>query len=455
MAAETIIPVRPLHRIRRGTGLLWASLMALSAFVSCSKDRITPLPESEIEKYDYYQYGVGRLEITTDNQTPVSSKENYVACEVNLKGNGFFPDHLYLRGKIRGRGNSTWAWYPKKPYRIKLDQSSPMMGMEKGKDWVLLADFRDITHLMNNVAFTLAHELELPHANHSRYVNLILNEQDMGLYMLTEQIEEGKRRVNVDATRGILLALDLNDGPGESPQATDNFWSSGFQMACAVKFPRDPDAATVQRVKSAFAELEDVINRRDWDGIQSLLDVDTMIKYILIQEIIGNGEVDNNPSMRSGYIHRYDDKSKWVMGPMWDADAGFGYDGSDMFNRQGRCHTYFIHNEALVFGTEPYRHIGAMNGTASDLFCKLWGIPAFVYRLQKLWNERHEALLSAVLEQIKQSENAIMYKAAADIKIWNIQGFTHTGGVNGLKTYLRNRFSYLDGIIKAYPVKAY
>ena len=434
--------------------------LSLVTLAACSKPQEgtgISIHESEISKAQedtsYYSYGVARLSVMTDGGQEVTSKESggYVPCTVSLYGDDFYADRKGMTARIRGRGNSTWYWYPKKPYRIKLDESSRMMGMKRNRDWVLLADFRDVTHLMNNVAFTLAHELGLPCANHSRYVNLRLNGRDMGLYMLTEQVEEGQHRVPLDSLQGILLALDLNDGPGENPGATDNFWSGVFGTACAVKYPDVPDAAAVERVRSAYAALEGVINRRDWDGIQRLLDVDSMIRYILIQEIIGNGELDNGQSMRSGYIHRHDPSSKWVMGPMWDADSGFGYDASDMFNRNGRCHTFYADYRYLVFGTDPYHHVGAMGASASDLFCKLFGIPEFVVRLQACWEAERERLLETVLSQIDRTEEAIGASAARDTGIWGI-GFDHATEVAGLKTWLSQRFAYLDGVVKGYPV---
>ena len=429
----------------------------LAAFLpGCKKDI---LPESgirtgEAEKTDYYQYGLGNLVIETDGGKAVDSKESWTACTVILDGGGVFRNHGAMKGSIRGRGNSTWFWYPKKPYRIKLDESTRFMGMEANRDWVLLADFRDVTHLMNNVAFTLANELGLPCANRSRYVTLTINGQDMGLYMATEQIEEGGNRVPLDKKEGILLALDMNDGPAENPGATDNFFSSVFKAACAVKYPKDPDKAAVERVQWAYAELETAIGRRKWADIQKLLDVDSMINYILVQEIIGNGELDNNPSMQSGYIHRPSDSAKWVMGPFWDADSGFGYDASDMFNWNGMCHTYFVWN-TLVFGTEPYLHTGAMNGTASDFFCRLWGIPEFVRMLKARWNQSHEHLLEVALDQIDKTEAVIGEAAASDGMRWGINKFNHAQEVENLKNWITGRFSYLDSVIGAYPEKEY
>lgn len=436
---------------------LLVTALCLAAFLwGCKKDIVPAggVRTAGAEKTDYYQYGLGHLVVDTEGGAAVDSKENWTGCTVSLDGGGNFRNHGSMKGSIRGRGNSTWFWYSKKPYRIKLDESTRFMGMEANRDWVLLADFRDVTHLMNNVAFTLAHELGLPCANRSRYVTLFLNGANMGLYMVTEQIEEGGNRVPLDKDEGILLALDMNDGPAENPGATDNFFSTVFKTACAVKYPKDPDKAVLERVQKAYAELETAIGRRKWADIQKLLDVDSMINYILVQEIIGNGELDNDPSMRSGYIHRPSDSEKWVMGPFWDADAGFGYDASDMFNRNGMCHTYFKWN-TLVFGTEPYLHTGAMNGTASNFFCRLWGIPEFVRMLKVRWNQSHVHLLEAALDQIDKTEAVIGEAAASDGMRWGINKFNHAQEVEKLKSWLRKRFSYLDSVIRAYPEKEY
>ncbi|MGN0195671.1 MAG: CotH kinase family protein [Candidatus Cryptobacteroides sp.] len=200
--------------------------------------------------YDYFIYGVADIAVDTDEGLPVDSKENkdYRPCSVKVDGNGIFTDYDG-RGKIRGRGNSTWEWYRKKPYRIKLDTSADFMSMPNNKDWVLLADYRDVTHMMNSTGFTLAHHLGIPYTNHSRYARLTLNGKYMGLYMVTEQVEEGGNRVAVDKEEGILLALDINDGPGDVPDATDNFWSEEYGMACAVKYPEDATKEITSYVK--------------------------------------------------------------------------------------------------------------------------------------------------------------------------------------------------------------
>lgn len=243
----------------------WGLLVVL-ALAACKKEigpeGENPGPEQQPEEVVIApQTAIGEIMIVTDNGAAVDSKDpaDYRPCTVKVLGTRYDATYnLEARGAIRGRGNSTWNWYPKKPYRIKLDESASVLGLPQNRDWVLLADYRDVTHMMNATGFYLAKELGLPHANHIRYVRLILNGQDMGLYALTEQVEEGGNRVKLDKNEGILLALDINDGPDDEPRATNNFWSEVFEMACAVKYPDDATKAISKQVKAAFAELEQV-----------------------------------------------------------------------------------------------------------------------------------------------------------------------------------------------------
>ena len=68
------------------------------------------------------------IRIDTDLGAPILDKETYVHGSMTLDPNGSgYAAYSGTLG-IKGRGNSTW-FRPKKPYRIKLDTKSPMMGI--------------------------------------------------------------------------------------------------------------------------------------------------------------------------------------------------------------------------------------------------------------------------------------------------------------------------------------
>ena len=441
--------------MRRGLTLCLSVLLSVTLLATaCGKDVIEEQAGPPVPTVVTFTAPViSHLDITTDGGVAVNSKDpaQYRPCTVKVSGEE--KDYaMEARGKIRGRGNSTWNWYPKKPYRIKLDVSSPFLGMAPNKDWVLLADYRDVTHMMNLVGFYLAQELGLPFANHVRYATVTLNGEDLGLYMVTEQVEEGGHRVQLDPEEGILLALDINDGPNDRPRATDNFFSNVFWMATAVKYPEDATKTDRDRVREEFAFLERAIESEVWAAVKQELDVESMAKYILIQEIISNVEMDNYPSMRSGFIHRHDDSSRWVMGPLWDCDGGFNYNWSDMYDSRGRGHTYFESYRTLIFGSDPYYRTGAYGSTPSDFFCCLFGMPEFVRLIRQLWIDNQASLLSGLLDCLAETETLIGTAAQADMDRWGIDRYVHAEEYRKLRAWLTNRFRYLDGVIRNYPI---
>ena len=397
----------------------------------------------------YFAYGVAEITVTTDGKAAVDSKENYVPCTVKVAGCGLCDD-FEARGRIRGRGNSTWSWYAKKPYRIKLDESAEFLGLPSNRDWVLLADYRDVTHMMNNVGFTLSKFLGIPYSNHIRYASVTLNGKDIGLYAVTEQVEEGGHRVQLDPETGLLLALDVNDGPGDVPGATDNFYSDVFRTDVCVKYPRDAGSAEVAVARKAFAELEQAIDDMDWERIQELLDIDSMVSYIMVQEIICNVEMNNGSSVRSGYINRYSDSSKWFMGPMWDCDGGFCYNWGDMYDASGWGHTYFEDYRRLIFGTDPYNERGAYGGFPR-YFANLFGIDEFVTAFKDKWNSSKDEMLEVLLDNLEATEDAILDAAEDDLSLWKIRNYDHADEYAKLVKWLEKRFDYLDDVFNDYP----
>lgn len=436
-----------------------SAVLIITGLVGCTHEKpetVTPeLPDNTPfnfqapDKDRFYDFVVTEVIINTEKGQGIYSKENYIPCTVEVTGKGSISD-FSASGRIRGRGNSTWEWYDKKPYRLKLDESARFLGMTGNRDWVFLADYRDVTHIMNLVGFTLARCLDVPYPNHIRYVRLELNGLDMGLYAVTEQVEEGGNRVRLNSDDGLLIALDVNDGPADCPDATNNFWSKVYGTACAVKYPRNAGAEQVTYASNEFAELENAIKSKDWDRINEVLDVKSMAGYILAQEIMGNVEMNNGASIRSGYISRFSEDSKWIMGPIWDCDGGFCYDWKDMYDSRGWGHTYFSDYTYLVFGSDPYHRInkyGSFPHWISDLF----GVPEFVELIQDIWNEKSEKTLDYLLDVIDLASDAIASDAKEDLKLWDIKNYSFKPQVSNLKNWLDNRFEYLDGIINAYP----
>jgi hypothetical protein len=95
---------------------------------------------------------------------------------------------------ITGRGNSTWR-YPKKSYSIKLESAEDLLDMGRAQNWILLSNVEDITYLRNKITYDMAIEAGMTGAPESRYIDLYINDQYNGMYLLCEKIEPGENRI--------------------------------------------------------------------------------------------------------------------------------------------------------------------------------------------------------------------------------------------------------------------
>jgi hypothetical protein len=420
--------------------VFWGELICLSLFLaSCSDDSepVCTLPISTKEMI----YQVAQLTINTENAAPIMGKDkkDYVNCTFIIDSEIEEWDYNGT-GRIRGRGNSTWLWYPKKPYRIKLDKKSEILGLATEKDWVLLANYRDPTHMMNTFTFIVGEKLGLPYTNHSRYVEVTLNGEYIGLYQLTEQVEQGSSRVAVDDEQGMLISLDADDGPELNPNGEDNFWSTVYRMPICVKHPEDATATQLKGVQDDFARLEQSIHDSDYETTARLMNIASFIDYMIIQELVYNVEVD---APRSIYMHK-DKNGLWTMGPLWDFDAGFDFDWGTMYTG----HNYFTSYRELVLGTDPVNHTGGYR--VPSFFTDLFKNKRFVSEYKARWKEIKDKIMSEFWEETNTFVVNCSEAMKRNAECWPIDKNYQTE-ITRMKQWLQQRIDYLDTVIKNYP----
>jgi hypothetical protein len=147
--------------------------------------------------------------VLTENKAPVTSKNVYQNASLEVEGGIPFAGEI----KIKGRGNTTWT-FPKKPFKIKLSNKEPLLGGLPSKEWVLLANYLDPSLMQNAVAMKIGQLLQMPFTNTIKPVDLWLNNEYLGNYMLTEQVEAKENRVEV-GEGGVLLSLDTIIDPDD------------------------------------------------------------------------------------------------------------------------------------------------------------------------------------------------------------------------------------------------
>ncbi len=130
----------------------------------------------------------------------------YEACTVSVTA----PDGTELLAPadadVKVRGNWTTS-YDKKPLRLKFGQKQNLLGLNGGaefKNWVLLAGAKDISLSRDKAAFQLAKALYAEdgfYAADAQFAEVKINGEYWGVYLLTEQQEAKKNRVNISTPK--------------------------------------------------------------------------------------------------------------------------------------------------------------------------------------------------------------------------------------------------------------
>ena len=406
-----------------------------------SIDSITFERSLSDEEKGHNHYRCFAMYIDTENQNTVS-KDDWTICHISVDGMGEY-SNFSGTARIKGRGNSSWLWYDKKPYKFKLDSKSKLLGLSQAKDWNLLANYRDVTDMMNVVAFETARYIGMPNTNHTRFVEVFLNGEYIGLYQLTEKIEVDDNRVNIDREKGVLLTLDQDDGPTLSPNKYNNFFSKVYSLPMAIKYPDEPTAEQIAHAADEFAVLENAIKAHDYKLVDSLLDIPSFIGILQLHEYFYNVEID---APRSIYLYK-DAGGKYVFGPVWDWDAGFDFDWSNMYTG----HDFFSNYKELIYGTDPYRASGA-SYKISMFFRDMFKNKEFVTKYKDTWNSNKDSLYLEPWIKIEKYTSELMKGSySRDLKKWPVYGKNVSAEIARMSEWLQNRLDYLTTVINNYP----
>ena len=267
------------------------------------------------------------IHITTENGGQIT-RDDYINGTMYIDNTASVQDEfgtaaLPKEMKIRGRGNYTWKGFDKKPFKIKLEESSRLLGMPKSKHWALMAGADDgLGFMRNTLGFLLGQHIGMRWTPHQVPVELVINGEYRGLYLLTETIRIQKNRVNIaeqpsmnedplTLSGGWLLEIDNYESDGQVRIQEGN----GQEFRISIDTPDSVSELQFAYISSQMRTLNAAFyegNSRHWE---QLVDLDEIVKFYLVQEIIENCESFHG----SCYMYRdQGTNAKWYFGPVWD-----------------------------------------------------------------------------------------------------------------------------------------
>ena len=391
------------------------------------------------------------------------NEETGKICVVREDGVTEYQDEL---PRISGRGNSTWE-YGKKPYALKLKTPHPLCGLNQSDRWRLLALWREGSRLDNKIAMDLSEELGLAYTPQGTWVDLYLNGEYRGIYLLTESVSVGEgrvdihdlekenKRLNPSIEQGTAERYVDQDNKGwllENGAGTDGgyliekdhpkHWEteeSGFVTTRGDQFtinePRHASREQVAYIQGYVEDIDAQIQNGD-AGVWERLDITSFAKRFLVDEIAL--EMDAGSTSMFFYKDRGDDKL--YSGPPWDYDNAFGETG-------GSGNAYVNYTETDVNNNERL-------GIALNWYQKLYETPELYQRIVEEYAGTMPFFERLLNVEIDRYANQIRASVKMDDARWKAtresgDGFTryqnYDASVNYTKYFLANRLNFLCG----------
>lgn len=373
---------------------------------------------------------------------------------------------------IELRGGST---SPKRSYSFELrdaagkDRSAPLLGLPSESDFVLSACYADKTCLRNVLAYQLGRDLG-HWAPRTRFVEVLIDGQYQGLYVLTERIKQQKNRVEIakpaessflgDVTGGYIFKME---GPGEGrpgDQPSRDWISGPGQRVYSYHFPKFDKIADVQRayLHGFVAGFETMMKGADWaTKYASSIDVGAWVDHTLVLEAANN--VHGYAS--SAYFHKQGaaQGGRLFAGPLWDFDGAFG----NATVRDGMRTDTWSHagNRFGTFAT-PYMPPGAIS-YVPFYWEKLWSDPAFRVFARCRWQQARATFLAAAaldgrfaawraeLALAQPRDQAKWKTIGMKLPSNDFVGSTWDAEVTHLREWLDKRLAWMDGELAAIP----
>jgi hypothetical protein len=372
--------------------------------------------------------------INTENNAPIVDEPKtgaYMGIIFNGDGqdNHISDPHNHYSGHIgiEIRGHST-SGFPKKPYNFETRDSLgenlnvSLFGWPEENDWVLRASYIDHTFIRNALAGYMS-RLNGWWASRTRLVELFLNGEYQGIYILMEKIKRDKGRLDI----AHLYPDEITE-----PGVTGGYiwevtgFESNFGESRNLKYPEFDEAAPEQiayitSFDNAFRNaMRSQYFTDSITGYHAWINVESFINEIIIQEAMRNSDAYG----WSGYFHK-DRMGRINAGPVWDFDQSAGNSSYP--------------DDGVVEGW-MFAHPSTNN--TPFFWNKLFTDPAFNYAVRHRWETLREGPFKTenLVAYIDSIELLLTEPAKREFSKWDVLGeyiWRETSGYQDRDTYYR------------------
>lgn len=361
--------------------------------------------------------------------------------------------------------------YPKKNYTVETrdiageNLNVSLLGMPQENDWVFHGPYSDKSLMRNVLAYHLGNKTG-KWSPRTRFFELYLNGNYVGVYVLVEKIKIDKNRLNLatlketdvfgdQLTGGYVLQIDR---PESNDIEGKDYWISPYRARTKLQqkvyfLYMDPKGTVINDFQRIYIQdyitaFEDAMNSENYKdritGYYPFIDLNSFVDYYIISELSRN--LDGYRI--STFLHKDKDSrgGKITMGPFWDYNICFG---NANFFSAGNTQGWIIDG------------MGDADAYAMPFWWEKFRLdPFFNSHIKKRWNYWIENTINETyLNKLIDSCALELYDAQKrNFKTWNVLGTyiwpnnyiggTYQNELNYLKTWLRDRIKWMDSQIQ-------
>ncbi|MBO5745414.1 MAG: CotH kinase family protein, partial [Clostridia bacterium] len=231
-------------------------------------------------------------------------------------------------------GASQSSYDSKNSYRLKLSEKASLLGMgSSNKDWVLNSNKFDAVGLRCFATWQLASYMDtLPFVTECAWVNMYINGEYRGMYMVTELIEVAQDRVevedNVNGTdKGFLIELDFRGNWDNGQLGLDYFYVEGYgspsdgrdnPIEFVIKSNVDSEDDTAA-IESYVVLCHKALMSGNRATIDKYVDIPSLIDMFILEELSKDVDVG-----AASFFIQKDIGGKLYFTAPWDFDFGYG-----------------------------------------------------------------------------------------------------------------------------------
>ena len=456
------------------------------ANISCNKS----IEDSEDLNFFENKIETGQLPYISVKSDEMIQNEPKVPGDIYIKENDSIT-HSSPIG-VEYRGSTSFRLTDKKSYGFEIwdenneDSEMEILNFPEEEDWILMGHvFRssdqrvfDPSLMHHYIGYELSRSIGM-YASRSKFVELEVNGDYKGVYILMEKLKRDKNRIDIkklkeeDITGGYILKIDKTAGgdviEGSQPLSYfENNWDDDAKYSESISFRSDYDINGVQisfppfnppyhpaqyletyflyeypksdditdqqkqyiqnyisDFENSLFNIDNNVSERDYNNY---IDIDSFVDYFILNELTGNIDAYR----LSTYMHK-NRGGKLKMGPIWDLNIGY--------NRQDRVpFTDWIAN---------YNQYVPRDAWMVPFWWEVFlGDNYFKQRLKERWTQYRSNQFSnqTILNLVQETADYLIENGSIDrnYQRWIGISIDYLQVIDALKSHLHDRLLWMD-----------